>query len=298
LSSLPRRTRAALLAAAGIGLAVACPLAAPPLAAQGRRPTADAAAAQLPAALQEVGIEQRVGEALPLDARFRDETGKAVRLGDYFDDRPVILVPVYYRCPMLCTLMVEGVARALKALSFGSGADYRLVVFSFDPTETPADAAEDKAHAVDLYDRPGSEAWHFLTGDAEAVGALTRAIGFRYDYDAGRGEFVHASTLVLATPEGRIARYLYTTEPAPKDLRLALVEASAGTIGTVADHVLLYCFRYDATTGKYTLLTMRLVRIGAAVTIFGLALFIGYMVRQEKRGAAARAAVPVIERTR
>jgi protein SCO1/2 len=276
-----------------LGLAVALPMAA-----QLRQPAADAPAGALPAALREVGIDQRVGESLPLDLRFHDEAGKSVRLGDYFGSKPVILVPVYYRCPMLCTLVVEGVARALKALTFGAGADYQLVVFSFDPRETPADAREDKAHAVDLYDRPGSEAWHFLTGDAQAIGALTRAIGFRYDYDQARGEYVHASTLVLATPQGKIARYLYTTEPAPKDLRLALVEASAGTVGTVADHVLLYCFRYDATTGKYTLLTMRLVRAGALVTIVGLALFIGYMVRQEKRGAAARAGVPVIERMR
>jgi protein SCO1/2 len=290
LTSLRRRARATLLAG-GLGLALAAPLL-PQRAAVG-----DSPAAALPAALQGVGIDQRVGERLPLGARFRDEQGNEVRLGDYFGTKPVILVPVYYRCPMLCTLVVEGVARALKALSFGAGVDYQLVVFSFDPRETPADAAADKAHAVDLYDRPGTEAWHFLTGDAAAIGALTRAIGFRYDYDQARGEYVHASTLVLATPQGRIARYLYTTEPAPKDLRLALVEASAGTIGTVADHVLLYCFRYDATTGKYTLLTMRLVRIGAAVTIAGLALFITYMVRQERRGAAARAAVPTLERT-
>jgi protein SCO1 len=267
--------------------------------AQRGREGGDAPAAALPAALRDVGIDQRVGESLPLDLAFRDERGTSVRLGDYFDGKPVILVPAYYRCPMLCTLVIEGVARALKALTFGAGADYQLVVFSFDPRETPADARADKAHAVDLYDRPGSEAWHFLTGDAQSIGALTRALGFRYKYDQARGEYVHASTLVLATPQGRIARYLYTTEPAPKDLRLALVEASQGTVGTPIDHVLLYCYRYDAATGKYTLLTMRLVRAGAVVTLAGLALLIGTMVRQERRGNAARAAIPApLERLR
>jgi protein SCO1/2 len=243
------------------------------------------ASSVLPKALRDVGIDQRMGSQLPLDLRFRDENGKSVRLGDYFGSRPVIVVPVYYRCPMLCPLALEGLSRALKALTFGARADYTLVVFSFDPKETPADARRKKADALQIYGRRGGEeGWHFLTGDAAAVAALAKAIGFRYTFDAVRGQFVHASTLVMVTPQGRVARYLYTTEPAPKDLRLSLIEASAGRLGTVADQVLLYCFHYDASTGRYTLLTMRLVRIGAVVTVLALAGFIGFMLRQERRG--------------
>jgi protein SCO1/2 len=246
------------------------------------------AASALPTALRDVGIDRRMGEQLPLDLRFRDENGRTVRLGDYFGERPVILVPVYYRCPMLCPLALEGLTRALKALTFGAHADYTLVVFSFDPAETPSDARRKKADALELYDRRGGEAgWHFLTGEAAPIRALTKAIGFRYTFDPGRGQFVHASTLVMATPRGRIARYLYTTEPAPKDLRLALVEASAGRLGTMADQVLLYCFHYDAATGRYTALTMRLVRIGAVLTVLALASFITFLVRQERRGRIA-----------
>lgn len=242
----------------------------------------------LPTALRDVGIDQHMGQELPLDLRFRDENGRIVRLGDYFGSRPVIVVPVYYRCPMLCPLALEGLSRALKALTFGARADYTLVVFSFDPSETPADARRKKTDALEIYGRRGGEAgWHFLTGDAAAIGALTKALGFRYSFDTSRGQFVHASTLVMATPQGRVARYLYTTEPAPKDLRLSLVEASAGRLGTVADQVLLYCFHYDASTGRYTLLTMRLVRIGAGVTVLALGLFIGFMLRQERRGRIA-----------
>jgi protein SCO1/2 len=279
----PRRAawRAAGLLAGCLALAIGPPPS---------RPPAEGASSALPEALRDVGIDTRIGEALPLDLRFRDETGATVRLGDYFGRQPVILVPVYYRCPMLCTLVLEGLARSLKTLTFGSGADYQLVVFSFDPRETPADAREDKASTLELYGRGGGEGWHFLTGDAAAIGELTRALGFRYAYDQERAEFVHASTLVVATPQGRIARYLFTTDPAPKDLRFAMVEASEGRLGSAADHVLLYCFRYDPATGRYSMLVMRLVRAAAAVTILALALLIGVMLRQERRGATARAA--------
>ena len=277
------RSRVGALVVAGWLGATALPAIGPP-------PTAeDAAENTLPAVLKDVGIDQKIGQGLPLDATFRDERGKPVALGDFFTGKPVILMPVYYRCPMLCPLAIEGLTRALKVLTFVSGADYQLVVFSIAPGEGPADAWKRKTEMVENLDRPGGEALHFLTGDAESIGRLTRALGFRFAHDAASGEYVHASTLVLATPEGRISRYLYSTEPAPKDLRLGLIEASTGKLGTPADHVLLYCYRYDAATGKYTLLTMRLVRIAEAATVFGLALFIGYMVRQEKRGARDRA---------
>lgn len=280
--------RAAALAAACLVALCRAPAAAigpPP-----SRPTESGPSSALPEALRDVGIDTRIGQDLPLDLRFRDETGATVRLGDYFGSQPVILVPVYYRCPMLCTLVLEGLARSLKTLTFGAGADYQLVVFSFDPRETPADARADKASTLELYGRGGGEGWHFLTGDAASIDALTRALGFRYAWDGERAEYVHASTLVLATPQGRIARYLFTTDPPPKDLRLAMVEASAGRLGTAADHVLLYCFRYDVTTGRYSMLVMRIVRIGAVVTVLALAGFIGFMLRQERQGARAAAA--------
>jgi protein SCO1/2 len=265
-------------------------LAASALAAIPPKPLADDATNTLPEVLRDVGIDQKIGQGLPLDAPFVDDTGKAVVLGDYFGDKPVLLVPVYYRCPMLCPLALDGMARALKVLTFVSGADYELVVFSIAPAEGPEDARKRKAETLELFGGPG-DGWHFLTGDHQSIGRLTRALGFRYAQEGSTGEYVHASTLVMATPEGRISRYLYTTEPAPKDLRFAMVEASAGKIGTPADHVLLFCYSYDATTGKYTLLTWRLLRISAAVTVLSLALFIGYMVRQEKRGARSRAAL-------
>ena len=272
-----RRPRIAALGAfaAAVALALAAPL-------RGDDP----AASVLPTALRDVGIDRHVGARLPLDLRFQDENGQPVRLGQYFGGKPVIMVPVYYHCPMLCPLALEGLARSLRMLTFGAKTDYELVVFSFDPRDTPADARRKKADALATFGRVGGDAgWHFLTGDARSIAALTSAIGFRYKADGG--QFVHASTLVMATPNGKIARYLYTTEPAPKDLRLALVEASTGRLGTFADQVLLYCFHYDATTGRYTLLTMRLVRIGAVLTVLALGAFIAYMLRQERRGRLA-----------
>ncbi len=274
--TVSRRCRAAALAAAAL-MALAAAVHAD-----------DPVASTLPSALRDVGIDQKVGGQLPLEVTFRDETGGTVHLGDYFGHQPVIVMPVYYKCPMLCPLALEGLARALKVLTFGARTDYQLVVFSFDPHETPADARRKKADALETYGRHGgSEGWHFLTGDAPAIAALTKALGFRYTFDAARGQFVHASTLVMVTPQGKVSRYLYTTEPAPKDLRLSLVESSAGRLGTVADQVLLFCFHYDATTGRYTLLTMRLVRIGGIVTILALGGFIAFMLRQERRGRIA-----------
>jgi len=247
----------------------------------------DPAASVMPRALRDVGIDRQVGKQLPLDLRFHDETGREVRLAEYFGKKkPVVLVPVYYSCPMLCPLALEGLARSLRMLTFGAKTDYELVVFSIDPRDRPADAQRKKTDALATFGRAGGDAgWHFLTGDERSIAALTRAIGFRYKAEGG--QFVHASTLVMATPKGKVARYLYTTEPAPKDLRLALVEASSGQLGTVADQVLLYCFHYDATTGRYTLLTMRLVRIAAIATVLALGGLIAYMLRQERRGRPA-----------
>ena len=268
--------RAGLLAGA-LGVAAALPavaIGAPP----------GQAADDRPLELRDAGIEQRIGEKVPLDLVFRDETGKTVRLGDYFGDEPVLLAPVYYDCPMLCTLTLEGIAKSLKVLTFGAEEDYELVVFSFDPRETPEQAMARKERALDLFDREGAgEGWHFLVGDEGSVSRLTEAIGFQADFDEGRGEFVHAATLLILQPDGTISRYFYGIDYPPKNLRLGLVEASEGRVGTPLDQVLLYCYRYDPTTGEYSLLTMRLVRIGAVITILAIGLFVFTLVRLEKR---------------
>lgn len=240
-------------------------------------------ASERPSYLGEAGIEQQIGEKIPLDLELVDETGKTVRLGTYFGDKPVILAPVYYDCPMLCTLTLEGLVKSLKALTFGAREDYELVVFSFDPRETPAQAMERKRRALDLFDREGAaEGWHFLVGDEESVGRLTEAIGFRSEVDEERDEFIHAATILILHPDGTIGRYFYGVDYPPKNVRLGLVEASEGRVGNPIDQVLLYCYRYNPTTGKYSLLTMRLVRIGAAATILGIGLLIFTLVRLER----------------
>jgi protein SCO1/2 len=239
-----------------------------------------------PAPLRDVGYDQRLGQALPLDTALRDETGAPVRLRDYFDDRPVVLVPAYYTCPMLCPLVLNGLVSALRALSFTVGKEFSVVVFSFAPSDTADLAAGRKAALLDDYRRVGAEkGWHVLTGDEPAIRALTGAIGFRYAWDEAHKQYAHASGIVVATPDGRIARYLFGVEYAPRDLRLALVEASAGRIGTVVDQLLLFCFHYDATTGRYGRIALDAVRAGGVVTVLGLAAFVGLMLRRDARRA-------------
>ncbi len=255
-------------------LLLAAVLAAPPAHADDARP----------AALRHVGYDQHVGESLPLDLTFTDENGGTVRLGDYFGTKPVVLVPAYYRCPMLCPLVQSGVGSALRALSFDVGREFTVVTFSFDPADTPAQAAARKAAALADYRRPGAEAgWHFLTGDEAAIRALTRAIGFRYAWDDAAKQFAHASGVVVATPDGHLARYFFGIEYAPKDLRLALVEASAGRIGSVVDQLLLFCFHYVPLTGRYTRVAMDAMRAGGVLTLLALGVFVGVMLRRDAR---------------
>lgn len=244
-----------------------------------------AAVEERPAALQGVAYTQRLGEAVPLDLAFRDEAGVTVRLRDYFDgSTPVVLVPAYAACPMLCPLVLNGLVSALRALAFDVGREFTVVTLSFDPRETPAQAADRKTALLEAYRRPGAAAgWHFLTGDEDAIRALTAAIGFRYRWDAAGQQFAHASGIVVLTPEGRIARYLFGVEFSPRDLRLALVEASAHRIGSVVDELLLFCFHYDPVTGRYGRLALDAVRVGGLATLLGLALFVGVMLRREAR---------------
>ncbi|HLK10588.1 MAG TPA: SCO family protein [Candidatus Binatia bacterium] len=240
-----------------------------------------------PPALRDVGYDQRLGESVPPDLAFRDETGRPVTLREYLGHGPVILVPAYYRCPMLCPLVLNGLASALRAVSFDAGREFTVVAFSFDPTDTSASAAERKASVLADYRRPGAAAgWHFLTGDATAVAALTRAIGFRYAWDAAHAQFAHATGVVVLTPGGTIARYFFGVEFAPKDLRLALVDASAGRIGTVVDQLLLFCFHWDPATGRYSRVALGAVRAGGAVTLLVLGGFVVLMLRRERRGEA------------
>ncbi|MFN2387581.1 MAG: SCO family protein, partial [Thermoanaerobaculia bacterium] len=216
-----------------------------------------------PRALRGVEIAQRLNQRVPLEVPFRDEAGRAVRLGDYFGKRPVVLALVYYECPMLCTQVLNGLAAALGAVSFDTGREFDVVAVSFDPRETPKLAAEKKRTYVTRYGRPGAEkGWHFLTGDAASIAALTEAVGFRYRFDPETGQFAHASAVYVLTPEGVLARYFYGIEYAPRDLRLSLVEASRGRVGSPVDQLLLYCFHYDPVEGKYGAVAMNMVRLG------------------------------------
>jgi protein SCO1/2 len=247
-------------------------------------------AGESPTILRDIGFDQKLGDTLPLEIPLRDEAGRDVRLRDFFGRRPVVLSLVYYDCPMLCTVSLNGLASALDVLTLGMGKDFEVVTVSFDPKEGPAQAAERKRRQLERYRRPGAaEGWHFLTGDEPALHSLTRAVGFRYAWDQSTRQFAHPAGVIVLTPEGRIARYLYGIEYAPRDLRLALVEASAGRIGSAVDQVLLYCYQYDPSSGRYSAVVMRIVRAAAILTVLGLGTFIVVMRRREAAGAASRA---------
>lgn len=234
-----------------------------------------------------VRIDQNLGRPIPPDLQFRDEAGRDVRLGDYFGKKPVILTPVYYRCPMLCNIVLEGVVNALRELRFDAGREFEVVTVSFDPAETPQDATAKKAKYLARYARPGAEqGWHFLTGDAQSVSTLMRTLGFHYEWDEEIKQWAHGTTIVVATPEGRIARYFFGIQYPPRDLRLGLVEASGGRIGSVADQLLLLCYHYDPATGKYSAYAMNAVRLGGGATVAAIAGFILVMLRREKRSRA------------
>jgi protein SCO1/2 len=225
--------------------------------------------AGLPPALLNVGFEPPLDGQLPLDLGFRDEASRAVHLGDYFGQRkPVLLALVYYGCPMLCNQVAQGVVGSLKMLSFDAGRDYDVVFVSFDARETPDMAAKKKESAMAHYGRrETASGWHFLTGSQDSIDALTQAANFRYSFDAKSGIFAHASGIMLLTPDGRISRYFYGIEYPARDVRLGLVDASAGKIGTPIDHLLLYCFQYDPSAARYSTTILRIVRLGGIATI-------------------------------
>jgi protein SCO1/2 len=240
-------------------------------------------ASTIPAPLREIGFDQNLNAAVPLDVPFLDEAGRAVRLGDYFGRRPVVMVFAYYDCPMLCTLVINGLSSALKVLSLSPGDDFEIVTVSFDPRDTPSSASTKKATYLERYKREGAaNAWHFLTGDQASIDRLTKAAGFRYVWDTDTKQFAHPTGVIVLTPDGRLARYLFGIEYGPRDLRFAIVEASAGKIGSAVDSLLLYCYHYDPMTGRYGLAIMRAMRIAGAATVLALAGFISIMLRRER----------------
>jgi protein SCO1/2 len=247
-------------------------------------PSAGPSAEDKPAILQNVGIDQKMGEPVPLDLEFRDEQGRTVKLGEYFGKRPVVLALVYYECPMLCTLVLNGLVKAMRAVEFDAGREYEVVTVSFDPRETPELARRKKASYVKQYGREGAEdGWHFLTGDIASIQKLTDAVGFRYEYDPTSRQYAHASGVMVLTPAGAIARYLLGIEYSQRDLQLSVMEAGDGKIGTTADQLLLYCYHYNPATGKYGVAVMRILRIAAGMTVLGLASFVTFMIRRERR---------------
>jgi protein SCO1/2 len=235
-----------------------------------------------PSLLKEVGIDQKLNQSIPLDLEFRDEHGKPVRLGEYFGQKPVILSMVYYNCPMLCTQVLNGLESSLKLIPMDIGKQFNVVTVSIDPTERPVLADAKQALYTGLYGRPGAaEGWHFLTGDEQQIRQLANALGFRYAYDPDSKQFAHASAIMLLTPEGKISRYFYGIQFASRDLRLGLVEASEGKIGTPVDQVLLFCYHYDPSTGKYGLLISRLIQTAGAVTVLAIATLILVLYKKE-----------------
>jgi len=239
-----------------------------------------------PAALRDVGIDQKLDHAVPLDLTFRDESDNAVRLGDFFGQKPVLLSLAYYHCPMLCPLALEGLVRSLRPLTWNVGNEFQIITISIDGGETAAQAAEKKRTLISDYGRPGAaQGWHVLVGDSDTVHRLADAVGFHYRHDAASNQFAHATGLFVLTPQGRISRVLYGIDYAPRDLRLALVEASQRKIGTLADQLLLFCYHYDPATGKYGPAAMAAVRIGGALTFAGLVAFVAFQLRHESRQA-------------
>jgi protein SCO1/2 len=233
--------------------------------------------------LQFVGIEQHLNAEIPGDLAFRDELGNNVKLGDYFSQgRPVILNLGYYQCPMLCGEVLQGLTGSLKVLSFNVGKEFEVVTVSFDPHETPDMAATKKRDIMRRYGRAGADkGWHFLTGPAESINALTKAVGFQFQWDEKTQQYAHATTIVVLTPDRHVAQYFYGVEFPPKDLRLGLIEASQNKIGTFTDQMLLYCYHYDPRTGKYGAIISRIMSIAGAATVLFLGTFIFILYRAD-----------------
>jgi protein SCO1 len=250
------------------------------------RPYEPQAPSGLPRALTDVGIDQKLNEQLPLDLVFRNENGEQVKLGSYFGKKPVVLSLVYYQCPMLCNQVLNGMVTAFKVMAFKPGDEFDVVTVSFDPRETPELAAAKKKTYVDYLPEAkrasAASGWHFLTGDEANIKRITDAVGFRYHWDKATEQFAHASGVFVATPQGKLSRYFYGIEYAPRDLRLGLIEAADNKIGSPVDQLLLYCFHYDPATGKYGAAVMNLMRVAGVVTVIGI---VGMLLMLRRRNA-------------
>jgi protein SCO1/2 len=228
-----------------------------------------------PPRLENVGIEQHLNAQVPPDLTFRDDTGKFVKVGDYYGHKPLILNLVYYNCTMLCGEALAGLASAMRLVKFDVGNEFDVITVSFDPRETPEMAAAKKIDYVKRYGRAKASAgWHFLTGQPDSINALTKVVGFQYQYDPKSNQYAHATAIMVLTPQGRISRYFYGVDFPPKDLRMGLVEASQGKIGNAVDAVLLYCYHYDPETGKYGAMVANILRLAAAATILIMGIFL------------------------
>lgn len=240
-----------------------------------------------PAILKQVGITQNLNTQIPADLTFRDETGKTVRVGDFFGKKPIVLSLVYFDCPALCTEVLNGELRTMKAISLDLGKDFEAVTVSFEPKDTPALAKAKRDVYAGQYGRPkAAQHWHFLTGEQSSIDALTNVAGFRYAYDSSIRQYAHAAAILILTPDGRIDRYFYGVQYPARDFRLGLVDASEGKIGTLTDQALLYCYQYDPMTGKYGLVVMNVLRAAGGLTVLALGLFLGLMFRRDRTRAA------------
>lgn len=243
--------------------------------------------------VEDVGIDQRLGATLPLDRLVRTEDGAEVRLGDVFGERPVVLALVYYECPMLCTLVLEGLLESLRPLPFAVGREFDVVALSIDPGETPELARAKEKNLVAAYgDSASAPGWHLLTASEDSIAAIAEAVGFRYAYDPVQDEFAHAAGLQVVTPDGRLSRYFYGVEISSRDLRLGLVEASEGRIGSLADAVLLWCYHYDPLTGEYGFAILSTIRVLGVLTVAVLGAFVIRHLRRERALARREAALP------
>jgi protein SCO1/2 len=234
--------------------------------------------------LSKVGITQNLNAQIPPDLKFRDETGKSVRIGDFFGRKPIVLSLVYFDCPALCTEVLNGELRTMKAISLDLGKDFEAVTVSFEPKDTPALAKAKRDVYAGQYGRPGAaDHWHFLTGEQQSIDALTNVAGFQYAYDSSIRQYAHAAAIFVLTPDGRIDRYFYGVIYPARDVRLGLVEASEGKIGTSTDHALLYCYQYDPMTGKYGVVVMNVLRAAGGLTVLILGIFMTMMFLRERK---------------
>jgi protein SCO1 len=260
-------------------------------------PAAPMSPSTQPAILNDVGIDQKLGVQVPLDLVFRDENGKEVKLGDYFgkSQRPIILTLVYYKCPMLCTMVLNELVRTMNGMStMTAGKDFDVLTVSFDPKETPELAAAKRKQYLHEYGKRGDlGGWHFLVGSENSIKKLTDAVGFRYTWDPKYQQYVHASGLMILTPDGHVARYFYGLDYAVKDVRLSLVEASDNKVGTPVEQIMLYCFHYDPSTGKYSVAVTNLLKVAATITLLALGGFVWVNLRRERnQRLATTAATP------